>query len=189
MKKIIILLVLFCGFYGNASASDTLTAMKERYKQEFMEAPVPAENIPMVGVGDRLEADALLELADEKYIIYKDYANKEEIKLRKSDTIILIMPRVDIFEKHIKSLAKTTKKVYAFFMEEDKLEGVYGDRSYETYTKSSIKKSLPKNVKVFKLKNESVTGSGRKNNFEFGNIKNSLVFKNQIMPIIQKEMK
>ena len=186
MKKII-LLALICTAYTNIQASDTLTIMKEKYKQTFMEAPEPSKNTPLVGVGDRLEADALLELADEKYTIYKDYANKERVSLRKSDTLVLIMPRVDVFKKHINSLAKTTKKMCVFFMEEDKLEGEYGDRSYETYEKSKI--TLPKNVKVFKLKNESVTERGKVNNFEFSNIQRSLVFKNQIRPILEKELK
>lgn len=186
MKKIV-LFALICSIYSSIQASDTLTAMKEKYKQTFMEAPKPVDNTHLVGIGDRLEADALLELADEKYTIYKDYANKEEISLAKSNTLVLIMPRVDIFKKHINSLSKTTKKVCVFFMEEDKLEGEYGDRSYETYKKSKI--TLPKNVKVFKLKNESVTERGKVNNFEFSNIQRSLVFKNQIRPILEKELK
>ena len=188
MKKII-LLFLICVSCTNAFGTGTLSVMKEKYKQAFMEAPNPAENIPLTGIADRIEADALLELADEKYTVYTDYANKREAVLRKSDEILLIMPRVDIFKKHIKSLAETTENIFVFFMEEDKLPGEYGNRSYETYKKENLEKILPKNVKVFKLKNESVTNKGKVNNFEFGNIQNSLVFRNQIRPIYMKKTK
>lgn len=185
MKKIIVLFLLGV-FYINTFAVDNLAVMKENYKLNFIEQPISNGNTPVIGIADRLEADALLELADETYTLYSDYINYKEVKLRKSNEILLIMPRVDIFKKHINSLAKTTENVFVFFMEEDKLEGIYGDRSYETYIKSDIEAKLPKNVKVLKLKNESVTNNGKINNFEFSNIQNSLVFRNQIMPKYKK---
>lgn len=187
MKKIAVLFLLSI-FYINILAADNLSLMKEKYKLVFMEQAV-SEKSSVIGIADRLEADALLELADEKYIFYSDYVNSKELELRKSNEILLIMPRVDIFKKHINSLAKTTENIFVFFMEGDKLGGTYGDRSYETYLKSDLEKKLPKNVKVFKLKNESVTDKGKLNNFEFSDIQNSLVFKNQIMPIYKKVSK
>ena len=99
------------------------------------------------------------------------------------------MPRIDLLEKHLSSLSKKTDTFYLFIMEKDKLKGEYGDRSYETFIAKKLNKKLPKNVKVYKLTNVSVTETGDKNNYETGNIYKSRVYKEQIFPILDKEMK
>lgn len=167
------------------NTKSNLEYLKEFYKYRFIEGkPKNAPNI--VSMGDRLEADALLELATEKYLVYTDYQNYTTNFLS-SDEVLLIMPRIDLLEKYMDALSKTTKNMYIFIMDEDKLDdNVYGDRSYETYLAKGLDKKLPANTKVFRLKNESVTSSGVKNNFELSDIKTSKVFKRQIEPIYLK---
>ena len=97
------------------------------------------------------------------------------------------MPRIDLLKKHLSSLSKKTDTIYLFIMEKDKLEGEYGDRSYETFMAKKLNKKLPKNVKVYKLTNASVAETGDKNNYEIGDIKRSRVFKEQIVPILMQE--
>ncbi|MSN95931.1 hypothetical protein F1B92_01765 [Campylobacter sp. FMV-PI01] len=168
-------------------ASSNIDFLKETFRAGFMmETNLPT---PLIGEADRIEADILLELSQTGYKIYKDFKNYENKPLINSDEILLIMPRIDLLEKHLNSLAKTTKTLYLFIMEDDKLDGEYGDRSYETFQKKGLEKSLPKNVKLFKLKNESVTSFGTKNNYEISNIKNSLVYINQIQPMYRKNSK
>lgn len=161
---------------------------REYYRAQFMLQPIP-EGQPVVAIADRMEADILLELSKENYHFYTDYKNANSKTLRKSDEILLIMPQILFLEKYIDALSKTTEHLFVFIMEGDKLEGEYGDRSYETYLKSNLSEKLPKNVKIFKLKNESVTEFGLHNNYEFSDIQKSLVFRNQIQPIYRKESK
>ena len=151
---------------------------------------VPKETSDLVGISERFEADTLLELADEKYRVYsKDFSSYEEKTLSKSKALILIMPRIDLLEKHLSSLSKKTGTIYLFIMEKDKLDGEYGDRSYETFMAKKLNEKMPENVKVYKLTNASVTATGDKNNYEIGNIYQSRVYKEQIAPILDKEIK
>lgn len=167
------------------NTKSNLDYLKEFYKYRFI-VDVP-KNVPnIVSMGDRLEADALLELASEKYLVYTDYQNYTTNFLS-SDEVLLIMPRIDLLEKYMEALSKTTKNMYIFIMDEDKLDdSTYGDRSYETYLAKGLDKKLPANTKVFRLKNDSVTSSGVKNNFELSDIKTSKVFKKQIEPTYLK---
>lgn len=170
----------------NIFASDNISRMKENYKYDFISFRAP-KNTKIIRFGDRVEADALLELATEGYIYYEDYFNKTIKTLTPCSEIILFMPRIDLLEKHWNNLAKKTEKMFVFIMKGDKLEGNYGDRSYETYLAKGLDKKLPKNIKVFFLEDESVTSKGLRNNFEITNILDSQVYRNQISRIYREE--
>ena len=189
MKKIFMFLFVALNVSLMAATKSNIDILKDSYRYDFI-VGVPKETSDLVGISDRFEADTLLELADEKYRVYsKDFSSYEEKTLSKSKALILIMPRIDLLEKHLLSLSKKTDTIYLFIMENDKLEGEYGDRSYETFMAKKLNKKLPKNVKVYKLTNASVTTTGDKNNFEIGNLYESRVYKEQIGPILYKEMK
>ena len=189
MKKIFMFLFVALNVSLMAATKSNIDILKDSYRYAFI-VEVPKETSDLVGVSDRFEADTLLELADEKYRVYsKDFSSYEEKTLSKSKALILIMPRIDLLEKHLSSLSKKTDTIYLFIMEKDKLEGEYGDRSYETFMAKKLNEKLPKNVKVYILTNASVTATGDKNNFEIGNIYESRVYKEQIFPILDKEMK
>lgn len=189
MKKIFMFLFVALNVSLMAATKSNIDILKDSYRYDFI-VGVPKETSDLVGISERFEADTLLELADEKYRVYsKDFSSYEEKTLSKSKALILIMPRIDLLEKHLLSLSKKTDTIYLFIMENDKLEGEYGDRSYETFMAKKINEKLPKNVKVYKLTNASVTATGDKNNFEIGNIYESRVYKEQIFPILDIEMK
>ena len=189
MKKIFMFLFVALNVSLMEATKSNIGILKDSYRYAFI-VEVPKETSDLVGVSDRFEADTLLELADEKYRVYsKDFSSYEEKTLSKSKALIVIMPRIDLLEKHLSSLSKKTDTIYLFIMENDKLEGEYGDRSYETFMAKKLNEKLPKNVKVYKLTNASVTATGDKNNFEIGNIYESRVYKEQIFPILDKEMK
>lgn len=189
MKKIFMFLFVALNVSLMAAIKSNIDILKDSYKYNFI-VEVPKETSDLVGISERFEADTLLELADEKYRVYsKDFSSYEEKTLSKSKALILIMPRIDLLEKHLSSLSKKTDTIYLFIMEKDKLKGEYGDRSYETFIAKKLNKKLPKNVKVYKLTNVSVTETGDKNNYETGNIYKSRVYKEQIFPILDKEMK
>lgn len=189
MKKNFMFLFVALNVSLMAATKSNIDILKDSYRYAFI-VEVPKETSDLVGVSDRFEADTLLELADEKYRVYsKDFSSYEEKTLSKSKALILIMPRIDLLEKHLSSLSKKTDTIYLFIMENDKLEGEYGDRSYETFMAKKLNEKLPKNVKVYILTNASVTATGDKNNFEIGNIYESRVYKEQIFPILDKEMK
>ena len=187
MKKIFMFLFVALNVSLMAATKSNIDILKDSYRYDFI-VGVPKETSDLVGISDRFEADTLLELADEKYRVYsKDFSSYEEKTLSKSKALILIMPRIDLLEKHLLSLSKKTDTIYLFIMENDKLEGEYGDRSYETFMAKKLNKKLPKNVKVYKLTNASVAETGDKNNYEIGDIKRSRVFKEQIVPILMQE--
>ena len=187
MKKIFMFLFVALNISLMAATKSNIDILKDSYRYAFI-VEVPKETSDLVGISDRFEADTLLELADEKYRVYsKDFSSYEEKTLSKSKALILIMPRIDLLEKHLLSLSKKTDTIYLFIMENDKLEGEYGDRSYETFMAKKLNKKLPKNVKVYKLTNASVAETGDKNNYEIGDIKRSRVFKEQIVPILMQE--
>ena len=189
MKKIFMFLFVALNVSLMAATKSNIDILKDSYRYAFI-VEVPKETSDLVGVSDRFEADTLLELADEKYRVYsKDFSSYEEKTLSKSKALILIMPRIDLLEKHLLSLSKKTDTIYLFIMEKDKLEGEYGDRSYETFMAKKLNEKMPGNVKVYKLTNASVTATGDKNNFEIGNIYESRVYKEQIFPILDIEMK
>ena len=189
MKKIFMFLFVALNISLMAATKSNIDILKDSYRYAFI-VEVPKETSDLVGISDRFEADTLLELADEKYRVYsKDFSSYEEKTLSKSKALIVIMPRIDLLEKHLSSLSKKTDTIYLFIMENDKLEGEYGDRSYETFMAKKLNEKLPKNVKVYKLTIASVTATGDKNNFEIGNIYESRVYKEQIFPILDKEMK
>lgn len=189
MKKIFMFLFVALNVSLMAATKSNIDILKDSYRYAFI-VEVPKETTDLVGISDRFEADTLLELADEKYRVYsKDFSSYEEKTLSKSKALILIMPRIDLLEKHLLSLSKKTDTIYLFIMEKDKLEGEYGDRSYETFMAKKLNEKMPENVKVYKLANASVTATGDKNNFEIGNIYESRVYKEQIFPILDKEMK
>lgn len=189
MKKIFMFLFVALNVSLMAAIKSNIDILKDSYRYDFI-VEVPKETSDLVGISDRFEADTLLELADEKYRVYsKDFSSYEEKTLSKSKALIVIMPRIDLLEKHLSSLSKKTDTIYLFIMEKDKLKGEYGDRSYETFIAKKLNKKLPKNVKVYKLTNASVAETGDKNNYEIGDIKRSRVFKEQIVPILDKEMK
>ena len=189
MKKIFMFLFVALNVSLMAATKSNIDILKDSYRYDFI-VKVPKETTDLVGISERFEADTLLELADEKYRVYsKDFSSYEEKTLSKSKALILIMPRIDLLEKHLLSLSKKTDTIYLFIMENDKLEGEYGDRSYETFMAKKLNEKLPKNVKVYKLTNASVTETGDKNNYEIGDIYKSRVYKEQIFPILDKEMK
>ena len=189
MKKIFMFLFVALNVSLMAAIKSNIDILKDSYRYNFI-VEVPKETSDLVSISERFEADTLLELADEKYRVYsKDFSSYEEKTLSKSKALILIMPRIDLLEKHLSSLSKKTDTIYLFIMEKDKLKGEYGDRSYETFIAKKLNKKLPKNVKVYKLTNVSVTETGDKNNYETGNIYKSRVYKEQIFPILDKEMK
>lgn len=189
MKKIFMFLFVALNISLMAATKSNIDILKDSYRYAFI-VEVPKETSDLVGISERFEADTLLELADEKYRVYsKDFSSYEEKTLSKSKALILIMPRIDLLEKHLSSLSKKTDTIYLFIMENDKLEGEYGDRSYETFMAKKLNEKMPGNVKVYKLTNASVTATGDKNNFEIGNIYESRVYKEQIFPILDKEMK
>ena len=189
MKKIFMFLFVALNVSLMAAIKSNIDILKDSYRYNFI-VEVPKETSDLVGISERFEADTLLELADEKYRVYsKDFSSYEEKTLSKSKALILIMPRIDLLKKHLSSLSKKTDTIYLFIMEKDKLKGEYGDRSYETFIAKKLNKKLPKNVKVYKLTNVSVTETGDKNNYETGNIYKSRVYKEQIFPILDKEMK
>lgn len=189
MKKIFMFLFVALNVSLMAATKSNIDILKDSYRYAFI-VEVPKETSDLVGVSDRFEADTLLELADEKYRVYsKDFSSYEEKTLSKSKALIVIMPRIDLLEKHLSSLSKKTDTIYLFIMEKDKLKGEYGDRSYETFMAKKLNEKLPKNVMFYKLTNASVTATGDKNNFEIGNIYESRVYKEQIFPILDKEMK
>lgn len=187
MKKIFMFLFVALNVSLMAATKSNIDILKDSYRYDFI-VGVPKETSDLVGISDRFEADTLLELADEKYRVYsKDFSSYEEKTLSKSKALILIMPRIDLLEKHLSSLSKKTDTIYLFIMENDKLEGEYGDRSYETFMAKKLNEKLPENVKVYKLTNASVAETGDKNNYEIGDIKRSRVFKEQIVPILMQE--
>ena len=187
MKKIFMFLFVALNVSLMAATKSNIDILKDSYRYDFI-VGVPKETSDLVGISERFEADTLLELADEKYRVYsKDFSSYEEKTLSKSKALILIMPRIDLLEKHLLSLSKKTDTIYLFIMENDKLEGEYGDRSYETFMAKKLNKKLPENVKVYKLTNASVAETGDKNNYEIGDIKRSRVFKEQIVPILMQE--
>ena len=189
MKKIFMFLFVALNVSLMAATKSNIDILKDSYRYDFI-VGVPKETSDLVGISERFEADTLLELADEKYRVYsKDFSSYEEKTLSKSKALILIMPRIDLLEKHLLSLSKKTDTIYLFIMEKDKLEGEYGDRSYETFMAKKLNEKMPENVKVYKLTNASVTETGDKNNYEIGDIKRSRVFKEQIFPILDIEMK
>lgn len=189
MKKIFMFLFVALNVSLMAATKSNIDILKDSYRYDFI-VRVPKETSDLVGISERFEADTLLELADEKYRVYdKNFSSYEEKTLSKSKALILIMPRIDLLEKHLSSLSKKTDTIYLFIMEKDKLEGEYGDRSYETFMAKKINEKMPKNVKVYKLTNTSVTETGDKNNYEIGNIYQSRVYKEQIAPILDKEIK
>ena len=187
MKKIFMFLFVALNVLLMAATKSNIDILKDSYRYAFI-VEVPKETSDLVGISDRFEADTLLELADEKYRVYtKDFSSYEEKTLSKSKALIVIMPRIDLLEKHLSSLSKKTDTIYLFIMENDKLEGEYGDRSYETFMTKKLNEKIPKNVKVYKLTNASVAETGDKNNYEIGDIKRSRVFKEQITPILIQE--
>lgn len=187
MKKIFMFLFVALNVSLMAATKSNIDILKDSYRYDFI-VGVPKETSDLVGISDRFEADTLLELADEKYRVYsKDFSSYEEKTLSKSKALILIMPRIDLLKKHLSSLSKKTDTIYLFIMEKDKLEGEYGDRSYETFMAKKLNEKLPENVKVYKLTNASVAETGDKNNYEIGDIKRSRVFKEQIVPILMQE--
>ena len=187
MKKIFMFLFVALNVSLMAATKSNIDILKDSYRYDFI-VGVPKETSDLVGISERFEADTLLELADEKYRVYsKDFSSYEEKTLSKSKALILIMPRIDLLKKHLSSLSKKTDTIYLFIMENDKLEGEYGDRSYETFMAKKLNKKLPENVKVYKLTNASVAETGDKNNYEIGDIKRSRVFKEQIVPILMQE--
>ena len=187
MKKIFMFLFVALNVSLMAATKSNIDILKDSYRYDFI-VGVPKETSDLVGISDRFEADTLLELADEKYRVYsKDFSSYEEKTLSKSKALILIMPRIDLLKKHLSSLSKKTDTIYLFIMENDKLEGEYGDRSYETFMAKKLNEKLPENVKVYKLTNASVAETGDKNNYEIGDIKRSRVFKEQIVPILMQE--
>ena len=189
MKKIFMFLFVALNVSLMAATKSNIDILKDSYRYAFI-VEVPKETSDLVGISDRFEADTLLELADEKYRVYsKDFSSYEEKTLSKSKALIVIMPRIDLLEKHLSSLSKKTDTIYLFIMENDKLEGEYGEKSYETFMAKKLNEKLPKNVMFYKLTNASVTATGDKNNFEIGNIYESRVYKEQIFPILDKEMK
>ena len=189
MKKNFMFLFVALNVSLMAATKSNIDILKDSYRYDFI-LGVPKETSDLVGISERFEADTLLELADEKYRVYsKDFSSYEEKTLSKSKALIVIMPRIDLLEKHLSSLSKKTDTIYLFIMEKDKLKGEYGDRSYETFIAKKLNKKLPKNVKVYKLTNVSVTETGDKNNYETGNIYKSRAYKEQIFPILDKEMK
>lgn len=189
MKKIFMFLFVALNVSLMAATKSNIDILKDSYRYAFI-AEAPKETSDLVGISERFEADTLLELADEKYRVYsKDFSSYEEKTLSKSKALILIMPRIDLLEKHLSSLSKKTGTIYLFIMEKDKLDGEYGDRSYETFMAKKLNKKMPENVKVYKLTNASVTATGDKNNYEIGNIYQSRVYKEQIAPILDKEIK
>ena len=189
MKKNFMFLFVALNVSLMAATKSNIDILKDSYRYDFI-VRVPKETSDLVGISERFEADTLLELADEKYRVYsKDFSSYEEKTLSKSKALILIMPRIDLLEKHLSSLSKNADTIYLFIMENDKLKGEYGDRSYETFIAKKLNEKLPKNVKVYKLTNASVTATGDKNNYEIGNIYQSRVYKEQIAPILDKEIK
>ena len=189
MKKNFMFLFVALNVSLMAATKSNIDILKDSYRYAFI-VEAPKETGDLVGISERFEADTLLELADEKYRVYsKDFSSYEEKTLSKSKALILIMPRIDLLEKHLSSLSKKTDTIYLFIMEKDKLEGEYGDRSYETFMAKKLNEKMPENVKVYKLTNASVTETGDKNNYETGNIYKSRVYKEQIVPILDKELK
>ena len=189
MKKIFMFLFVALNVSLMAATKSNIDILKDSYRYDFI-VRVPKETSDLVGISERFEADTLLELADEKYRVYsKDFSSYEEKTLSKSKALILIMPRIDLLEKHLSSLSKKTGTIYLFIMEKDKLDGEYGDRSYETFMAKKLNEKMPENGKVYKLTNASVTATGDKNNYEIGNIYQSRVYKEQIAPILDKEIK
>lgn len=187
MKKIL-KVISFLIFSITIFASSNLEGIKQLYKYNLInDGQQITSKKGVVGIADRLEADAILELSDEVYNMYSDYKTFSKKHLIESEELLLIMPRIDILEKHIESLSKTTGKLYLFLMEGDKLDTEYGDRSYETFVAKGLQAKMPANVKVFKLTNASVTSTGTKNNFEFSDIRTSRVFIEQINPMYLKE--
>ena len=88
---------------------DTIYAQKEKFKNSFV-TEVPNTN-DLIGTADRIEADALLELASEKILVYQDYNTATLKELPKSKLLILIMPRIDLLGLNIGKLAKTSYKI------------------------------------------------------------------------------
>lgn len=175
--------ILFALFISIFSFSNTnLELKKQKLKYDLISVRERPPKLLLITISDRLEADAILELATEGYRYYKNYKESEILELTPRDEIILIMPRIDLLEKHLEDLSKKSNNIYVFIMENDKLDGSeYGDRSYETYIKKGLDKKIPNNVTVFRLKDDSVIPYGNKNLFNFSDIKESSVFKNQIL--------
>ena len=94
------------------------------------------------------------------------------------------MPRIDLLQKYLPQLAATTQHLYLFIMDGDKAPEPYGDRSWAKFIATGLDRKLPKNVRVFRLRNESVTPQDGKNGFQYPTkIIDSAVFKHQIQPI------
>lgn len=175
----------------NGNDNDSLFMLKERYKHDNIStipAAIIGNNGPVALYGDRLEADAILELL-KGYRQYNTYRTYVDLNLPKVDEVVLIMPRIDLLEQNITKLSELSKNVLVFIMDGDRLvdNEIYGDRSYESYLLSGLFRKLPSNVKVFRLSNDSVTSTGSVNNFEISNILTSRVFLDQILSIYEKE--
>lgn len=174
-------LLLGIGIGTAQAAPIDANALKQQYKYHFI-TDRPYE--PIVWMGDRYEADAMLELAEEGYTLPN---TQTKLYLRPSQEMLLIMPRIDLLQKHIHRLASTTQHLNIFLMDGDVNAEPYGDRSYESYVKSGMSKDLPANVRVFELKNMSVTSQSGKNGFEFpSNIRESEVWHKQIKPLFER---
>ncbi|AWX14545.1 hypothetical protein CEP49_08440 [Mergibacter septicus] len=171
-------LVLFLGISSVAHAAIDVNFIKSMSKYK-----TATENpwVPIVDVSDRYEADAILEFAAEGFVLPD---TGKLVHLRKSAEILLIMPRIDKLQKYLPQLAATTQHLYLFIMDDDKAPEPYGDRSWAKFKASGLENNLPKNVKVFRLRNESVTPQDGKNGFEYPtDILHSAVFQHQIQPI------
>lgn len=190
-KLIFLLYPLFSLASINGNNNDSLFMLKERYKHDNIStipAAIIGNNGPVALYGDRLEADAILELL-KGYRQYNTYRTYVDLNLPKVDEVVLIMPRIDLLEQNITKLSELSKNVLVFIMDGDRLvdNEIYGDRSYESYLLSGLFRKLPSNVKVFRLSNDSVTSTGSVNNFEISNILTSRVFLDQILSIYEKE--
>lgn len=171
-------LCLASSVWATNISSEQAAQYKQNFKYNFI---TEKRRIPTVLWGDRYEADALLELATNGVVLPN---RVEKSQLRPAQEILLVMPRIDVLQKHLAKLSTKTKHLYLFIMEDDKLAEPYGDRSYQTFIKKGLDKKLPSNVKLFRLKNESVTGQAGKNRFEYpSDMFKSAVFNNQIHPI------
>ncbi|AWX16030.1 hypothetical protein CEP48_07540 [Mergibacter septicus] len=171
-------LVLFLGISSVAHAAIDVNFIKSKSKYE-----TATENpwVPIVYMFDRYEADATLEFAAQGFVLPD---TGKLVQMKKSAEILLIMPRIDELQKYLPQLAATTQHLYLFIMDDDKAPEPYGDRSWAKFKASGLENKLPKNVKVFRLKNESVTPQDGKNGFEYPtDILHSAVFKHQINPI------
>lgn len=181
LNKLVFFATTLC-LASSVWATNISSEQAEQYKQNFKYGFILGKrNVPAVLLTDRYEADALLEAASNG-VLLPNHSKKSE--LRSAHEILLVMPRIDLLQKHLAKLSTKTKHLYLFIMEDDKLAEPYGDRSYQTFIKKGLDKKLPRNVKLFSLKNESVTSQTGKNRFEYPTpFSQSAVFNHQILPI------